>query len=39
VSEGVSDDVKTRVVEYWTKVDGGLGSRVASGLGRGLLAA
>ena len=29
----VTDEVKTRVIEYWRKVDGDLGARVAKGLG------
>jgi catalase len=32
----VTDDVQSRVVQYWTKVDPELGGRVASGLGRSL---
>jgi catalase len=31
--KGVTDEVKTRVIEYWRKVDGDLGARVAKGLG------
>jgi catalase len=31
----VSDDVRRRVIEYWTSVDANLGARVAAGLGRG----
>jgi catalase len=41
-SDGVSNDVKRRVVAYWTNVDAELGSRVAGGLdlgdGRGVAA-
>jgi catalase len=33
VKKGVTDEVKTRVIEYWRKVDGDLGARVAKGLG------
>jgi catalase len=32
-SDGVSEDVQRRVVEYWTNVDPELGGRVAAGLG------
>jgi len=32
-SDGVSDPVQQRVVEYWTNVDPELGARVADGLG------
>jgi catalase len=32
VKKGVKDEVKTRVIEYWRKVDGDLGARVAKGL-------
>jgi catalase len=38
-SKDVSDDVKNRVVQYWTNVDAALGARVAGGLGRVLRAA
>jgi catalase len=31
-SEGVTDDVQRRVIEYWTNVDPELGSRVGAGL-------
>jgi catalase len=34
-SDGVSDDVRRRVIAYWTDVDSALGARVASGLNRG----
>ena len=34
-SDGVSDEIQTRVIRYWTNVDAGLGARVAAGLGRG----
>ncbi|MBI4298098.1 MAG: catalase [Chloroflexi bacterium] len=33
VKQGVTDEVKARVIEYWRQVDGDLGKRVASGLG------
>jgi catalase len=33
-SDGVSADVRARVVDYWTNVDAELGARVATGLGR-----
>ena len=39
VSEGVSADVKRRVIDYWASVDAGLGERLASGLGHRLRAA
>jgi catalase len=39
VSDGVSADVKRRVIDYWTNVDAGLGERLAAGLGHGLRAA
>ncbi|MCU1678397.1 MAG: Catalase, partial [Frankiales bacterium] len=32
-SDGVSADIQTRVIDYWSKVDPDLGTRVASGLG------
>ncbi len=38
-SDGVSDDVKRRVIDYWTSVDAGLGERIGAGLGRRLRAA
>jgi catalase len=38
-SDGVSADVKRRVIDYWTNVDAGLGARLAAGLGHGLRAA
>jgi catalase len=38
-SGGVSADVLARVITYWTNVDAELGSRVASGLGYGTVAA
>ncbi len=31
-SDHVSDEIKLRVIAYWTKVDGQLGARVAAGL-------
>jgi catalase len=34
-SDAVSAEVQGRVIDYWTNVDGTLGARVASGLGRG----
>jgi len=34
-SAGVSDDIKRRVIDYWTNVDAALGARVAAGLGHG----
>jgi catalase len=34
-SDGVSDDVRRRVIAYWTDVDPELGARVDSGLHRG----
>ena len=37
-SDGVSDEVKRRVVAYWTSVDPGLGARIGGGL-QGLRAA
>lgn len=33
-SKGVSGAMQDRVVEYWSRVQGDLGDRVASGLGR-----
>lgn len=33
----VTDEVKTRVIEYWRKVDDDLGARVAQGLNSGVL--
>ena len=35
-SDGVSDAVQQRVVDYWSKVDAELGARVAAGLGHAL---
>jgi len=32
-SAGVSDDIKRRVIDYWTNVDPERGARVAAGLG------
>jgi catalase len=32
-SQGVSDDVQRRVIDYWTSVDAGLGASVSAGLG------
>jgi catalase len=32
--DGVSDDVQSRVVAYWTSVDPEIGARVSAGLGR-----
>jgi catalase len=34
-TEGVTEAVRDRVAEYWRKVDGELGARVAKGLGNG----
>jgi len=34
-SDGVTPEMQARVVEYWTKVDPGLGGRIADGLGVG----
>jgi catalase len=34
-SAGVTPEVQSRVIDYWTKVDADLGARVASGLGYG----
>jgi catalase len=36
--KGVVDPVKTRVIEYWRKVDESLGTEVARGLGQGIRA-
>jgi catalase len=33
--DGVLDDVLRRVIDYWGKIDPGIGTRVAAGLGRG----
>jgi catalase len=33
-SDGVTDDVQERVIDYWSKVDAELGAHVAAGLGR-----
>ena len=35
-SDGVSEPVQQRVVDYWSKVDAELGARVAAGLGHAL---
>jgi catalase len=34
-SDNVTDEIQTRVIEYWSNVDPDLGARVARGLGRG----
>ncbi len=36
VKQGVTDEVRSRVIEYWRQVDGNLGARVAGGLGFGV---
>jgi catalase len=36
-SDGVSDPIQERVIDYWSQVDPDLGAQVATGLGRALL--
>jgi catalase len=34
-SQDVTPEMQLRVVAYWTRIDEGIGARVAAGLGRG----